>query len=144
VGGHSAGGHLSAMALLTRWQEDYGLAEHPLKAALLISGLYDLAPLRYSYLQPMLQINDGLIQRCSPLTQVRAGVTPTWITWGGAETDEFARQSHCLHAALQAAGHPSELRAIPGANHFTVIDGFTDPQSDICRWLAQHLGALTA
>ena len=49
LGGHSAGAHLTAMCLQTRWREDYGLAsDDPLAAAVLVSGLYDLEPLRYS------------------------------------------------------------------------------------------------
>lgn len=45
IGGHSAGGHLAAMALQTRWSEDYGLPRDPFKAAVLVSGLFDLQPL---------------------------------------------------------------------------------------------------
>jgi len=63
VGGHSAGGHLAAMCLETAWAGDYGLAPDPLAAAVLVSGLYDLAPLRYSYLQPAIQLDDGVIRR---------------------------------------------------------------------------------
>ncbi|MFZ5526312.1 MAG: alpha/beta hydrolase [Pseudomonadota bacterium] len=45
IGGHSAGGHLTAMGLQTRWAEDYGLPRDPFKAAVLVSGLFDLQPL---------------------------------------------------------------------------------------------------
>ena len=103
------------------------------------SGLFDLEPLRYSYLQPMIQLDDGIIRRNSPGFLVRPCSTPIWITWGGAETTEFARQSALYHAAWQAAGNRSELRAVPDANHFTVIAGFEDSQSEVCRWLANHL-----
>ncbi len=63
------------------------------------------------------------------------------MTWGGNESTEFARQSSVLHAASQAAGNPSELRAIPGADHFTAIHGFEDPASALSQWLARRLGA---
>ena len=53
VGGHSAGAHLTAMCLQTRWKEDYGLpTDDPLAGAVLVSGLYDLEPLRFSLMQP--------------------------------------------------------------------------------------------
>ena len=139
VGGHSAGGHLSAMCLETRWDEDYGLARDPLAAALLVSGVYDIEPLRHSYLQPTIQLDDGIVRRNSPLFAVRPCATPVLVTWGGEESDEFARQSTCFHAAWQAAGNRSELLAQRGANHFSAIDGFADPSDPLCRWLADRL-----
>ena len=141
IGGHSAGGHLTAMALQTAWAEDYGLAQDPFVAAIPFSGLFDIEPLRYSYLQPQIQLDDGLIRRNSPAFSVRPCKTPLWITWGGAETSEFARQAALYHQAWTAAGNASELRAVPGANHFTVIAGLEDKDSEVCRWLAQKLRA---
>ena len=139
VGGHSAGGHLSAMCLQTAWDTDYGLARDPLKAALLISGLHDLEPLRYSYLQPMIQLDETIVRHYSPAAHVRACTTPTWITWGGAESTEFARQSALYHAAAQALGNPTELHAVPGADHFSVIHGLEDSTSPMAQWLASQL-----
>ena len=142
VGGHSAGGHLSAMCLETRWAEDYGLAADPLVGAVLVSGIYDIAPLRHSYLQPEILLDDGMVQRNSPLFAVRPCATKALVTYGGDESAEFARQSSAFHAAWQKAGNQSELLALPGANHFTAIDGFSDPASPLCRWLAGALLAL--
>ena len=140
VGGHSAGGHLSAMCLETRWA-DYGLPADPLAGAVLVSGIYDIAPLRHSYLQPAIQLDDGVIRRNSPLFTVRPCPTPALVTWGADESDEFARQSAAFHSAWQAAGNRSELQAQPGANHFSAISGFDDPGSSLCRWLAATLAA---
>jgi arylformamidase len=139
VGGHSAGGHLSAMCLATRWDEDYGLARDPLAAAVLVSGLYDIEPLRHSYLQPTIRLDDGIVRRNSPLFAVRPCATPALVTWGAEESEEFARQSTSFHAAWQRAGNRSELLAQPGANHFSAIDGFADPAHPLCRWLADKL-----
>jgi len=144
VGGHSAGGHLTAMCLQTDWARDYGLAPDPIKAALCISGIYDIAPLRYSYLQPLIQLDEGVIRRNSPAFTARACATPTWFTWGGAETSEFARQAQSMHAAWGALGNHSDLRAIAGADHFTVLAGFEQPEGELCAWLALQLGVSIA
>jgi arylformamidase len=48
VAGHSAGGHLTVMALLTEWEADYALPSDVIKGGCGISGLYDLAPLPYT------------------------------------------------------------------------------------------------
>ena len=48
VVGHSAGGHLATMLLSCRWKEvDAEMPAQLLNAALSISGLYDLEPLRH-------------------------------------------------------------------------------------------------
>ena len=141
VGGHSAGGHLTAMCLHTDWARDYGLATDPIKAALCISGIYDIAPLRYSYLQPMIQLDDGIVRRNSPQFLCRPCTTPTWVTWGGAESTEFARQAQTFHGTWTALGNHSELRPIAGADHFTVLAGFEQPDGELCAWLAAQLGA---
>ena len=143
VGGHSAGAHLAAMCLKTAWAQDYGLPEDPLKAALLVSGLYDLAPLRYSYLQPMIQLDDGVIRRNSPAFMVRPCTTPIWTTWGALETPEFARQSRTYHAVWEARGNAGVQSALPDAHHYSAIHGFERADSVLCRWLALQLG-LTA
>jgi len=139
LGGHSAGAHLTAMCLQTRWVEDYGLPADPLAAALLVSGIYDIAPLRYSYLQPMIQLDDGIIRRHSPLFAVRPCATPIWVNWGSEETSEFARQARTFHQAWLEAGNAGELSALPEADHFRGIHGFEDATSRLCQWLATRL-----
>lgn len=141
VGGHSAGAHLTAMCLQTPWHDDYGMPnDDPLAAAVLVSGLYDLEPLRYSRMQPMIQLDDGVIRRNSPLHTVRACRTPALVSWGGDEPDEFRRQSDDFNAAWQTAGNRSKRAPLAGANHFTAIYGFEDPKSLLCQWIAQALG----
>ena len=141
VGGHSAGGHLGAMCLQARWDDDYGLARDPLAAAILVSGISDIEPLRSSYLQPSIQLDDGIVRRNSPMFAVRPCATPVLVTWGADESEEFARQATGFDDAWRAAGNRAELLPQSGANHFSAIDGFTDPDSALCRWLAARLGA---
>ena len=140
LGGHSAGAHLTAMCLQTPWAQDYGLPSDPLVAAVLVSGIYDIAPLRYSYLQPMIQLDDGIIRRNSPLFSVRPCATPVWVNWGDEETPEFARQASSFHAAWQQAGNTGELSALPQADHYRGIHGFEDAASPLSQWLANKLG----
>ncbi len=140
LGGHSAGAHLTAMCLQTPWDEDYGLPRDPFAAAVLISGIYDIAPLRYSYLQPMIQLDEGVIRRNSPLFSVRPCRTPAWVNWGDEESPEFARQASSFHATWQKTGNQGELSALPRADHYRGIHGFEDPHSPLCQWLAHALG----
>lgn len=139
LGGHSAGAHLTAMCLQTAWVEDYGLPHDPLVAAMLISGIYDIAPLRYSYLQPMIQLDDGVIRRNSPLFGVRPCATPIWTNWGAEESAEFARQAASFHQAWLAAGNQGELSDLADADHYRAIHGLESSSSALCQWLARNI-----
>ncbi len=137
IGGHSAGAHLTAMCLQTPWADDYGLPADPLKGAVLVSGVYDIEPLRYSYLQPSIQLDYGAIRRNSPAFLVRKSSTPIWVTWGDVETPEFSRQAREYHSAWRAVGNRSDLAPQAGANHYTAIHGFDDSASALCQWVAR-------
>ncbi|MEQ9607467.1 MAG: alpha/beta hydrolase, partial [Kiloniellaceae bacterium] len=74
VAGHSAGGHLAAMAASTDW-----LAVAPdlpaglLAGAVPISGVYDLEPIRLSYHNKVLSIAAGDAAPWSPLHSLPSG-----------------------------------------------------------------------
>jgi arylformamidase len=107
----------------------------------LASGLYDLAPLRFSYLQPKIQLTEELVRRCSPARlAMRPCATPVLMTWGGREQAEFARQSLTWRDAWRAAGNRVELLAQPDADHFTAIHGFEEPGSALCDWVGRLWG----
>jgi arylformamidase len=89
VGGHSAGGQLTAMCLTTDWAGDYGLTAHSVRGAVMVSGIFDLEPLRFSNLQPQLQLDDGVIRRNSPLFHVSPSPTPMLVAWGADESSEI-------------------------------------------------------
>ena len=124
VAGHSAGGHLTAMAALTEWEEEYGLPGTLIKGGLPVSGLFDLRPFPASYLQPQLRFPAEEVERNSPLFHVRAVPTPLVLAWGAAESGSFRKQSLHFLSAWQAAGNTGEALPIEGAHHFAVLDGF--------------------
>ena len=63
----------------------------------------------------------------------------TLIAWGERESDEFRRQSTQLHAAWLAAGNRGELLALPEADHFSAVEGFTSPDSTVVRWIVDKM-----
>ena len=133
VCGHSAGGQLTAMAVLTEWERDYGLPREVVKSGIPISGLFDLAPLRHSFLQNDLRLDDSLLARNSPQFLVRPVPVPLLVTCGGDESAEFLRQSEDFLDAWIGAGNRAVRFAQPGRNHFTAITGLADPDSALCR-----------
>ena len=133
VSGHSAGGHMTAMALLTDWMKDYGLPQNVVKGGVAISGLYDITPLQYSFMQNELQLTDAVIKRNSPQFFVRYVQSPLLITYGGDETSEFCRQSEDFRAEWVSKGNKIRELAQPGRNHFTAISGLEDVESPLSQ-----------
>ncbi|AYD66542.1 alpha/beta hydrolase [Achromobacter sp. B7] len=136
LGGHSAGGHLTAMCLQTDWEHEYGLPRDPLAGAVMVSGVFEIEPFRWSSIQPMLQIDDGVIRRNSPQHRVRACATPVLISWGSDEPSEFARQSQDFARVWTQAGNQAQTLMQDGRNHFDAIYGFEDPNHPLTEWIA--------
>lgn len=139
VTGHSAGGHQVARLLNTLWKQDYDLPDDIIKGGFSISGLFDLRPLRYSFLQPMLQLTEEIIRTESPLFNLPHSSPPLIGTVGGDETAEFKRQSSDYIKVLQDAGRAASYYEQPGKNHFTAIEGFLDKSSDLCAKLSSFI-----
>jgi arylformamidase len=127
VSGHSAGGHLVAMLASTDWPGGYDLPADLSKAGLALSGLFDLRPFPWSYLQPSLQLSCDQVLRNSPILELPETSPPLVLAVGAAESAEFRRQSRDYHAARSARGLPSVLLEVEGAHHFSVLDALADP-----------------
>ena len=127
--GHSAGGHLAAF-----WQQ-HALVE----AVFPISGLFELAPLQESYVNRALQLTARQIETLSPARHPPTRSKPLTLYYGAAELPELIGQSQHYHAALRQRGLPAELVAVPGANHFTILDALFAAGGALLRQL-DHYG----
>ena len=115
VSGWSAGGHLTAMAMA-----------HPaVKAGLAISGIYDLEPMRLSYINDKLRLDEAEARRNSPGPTAKRLL----IAYGADELPELCRQSEEYAKGLKN----TQLLAVARRNHFTVLEELASPH-----------GALTA
>jgi arylformamidase len=139
VGGHSAGAQLAAMCLLTDWPGFYGLDRSLIGGALLVSGIFDLAPLRHSFLQPQLQLDEGCIARNSPLRQLTRVDASVMLAVGEKESSEFKRQSADFQQAWQSSGNRGANEIVPLANHFQAVEPLLHSDSFMCRWMATAL-----
>jgi arylformamidase len=139
VAGHSAGGHLVAMLLATDWEGEYGLPGNVIKGATTISGLYDLAPFPYTFLQPKLQLTYDQILRNSPILHIPESAPPLLVAYGDNETDEFKRQSEEYLDAWKPKGLEGEILILQGKNHYEVVDGFLDAESPLCSAILEQM-----
>ncbi len=130
LAGHSAGGHLTAMALATDWSEASAvgpdLPDDLIKGGCSVSGIYDLEPIRLSYQQAVLDIEEGTMKDISPLYNLPVHPVPLILALGSEESEQFHRQQADFLEAWRAAGLNAEVVELGGRNHFTAIDALGD------------------
>jgi len=139
VAGHSAGGHGVAALLATDWAGCYGLPAQPIRAAMPISGIFDLRPLPYTYLAPWLQLTASDAAALSPQLHLPAQAPPTLVAVGTGETGELRRQSRDWVAACRSAGLPMDLAELP-RQHFDILDELADPDGALAHAVLDLLG----
>lgn len=139
--GHSAGGHLAAMALATDWRAAFGLREPALAAAGSISGIYDLEPMRLCYQQPVLQIDPETVRDMSPLRMAPSPGARLVCAVGGEETEEFLRQQAAFAADWRLRGAELEALVIAGQTHFSILDLLLVPEHPLTAGLIALTGA---
>jgi arylformamidase len=136
--GHSAGGHLAATMLATEWQARYPKAPPDLvPAAYSISGLFDLSTLVSIPMAQDLRLDESEARSVSPLFWPAPKGRPFDAVVGALESSEFLRQSRTIADSWGKAGAQTRYEAIPGTNHFTVIDALADPHSAMVGRLAE-------
>lgn len=132
VFGHSAGGHMAACML----------SEARASAAVAISGVFDLQPLIPTSLNAALKLDAREAAALSPVHwPVPNGSTPGGTVLdcvvGADETAEFVRQSRDMADLWGGKGVETRFEALPGLNHFTVLDPLADPDSDLVRRIVE-------
>ncbi|MGC5341907.1 alpha/beta hydrolase [Streptomyces sp. DT24] len=133
VGGSSAGGHLAAATMTGDWQRELGLPADVVKAALPISGLFDLRPLVTSFANEWLSLDTTRAAALSPLLALGpAGSYVPEAVIAVAEHDGtgFLEQSERFHTACAAHG-AAELLVVPGRHHYDVFLDLADPRSPL-------------
>jgi arylformamidase len=131
VSGHSAGGHLTAMAMTGPGPE--------LAGGVALSGLYDLEPIRLSYVNGALGMSAEEARRNSPIHLPRpramTGAGKLILAVGSAESEEYHRQIDTLSAAWDV-----EARSLAGLHHFSIVDALNDPGAPLFGATASLLG----
>jgi acetyl esterase/lipase len=122
VSGWSAGGQLAAMCL----------DEEGVLAGLGISGIYDLAPIRLTYLNEALQLSDDEVRGLSPLA-LPPSPRPFVIAHGLAELPALQAQSGAFAQWRQPL--PGALVQVPGAEHFSVLQSLARPGGEALQAL---------
>jgi arylformamidase len=131
VSGHSAGGHLTAMAAAHDWTA-HGLPANAIKTAAPLSGIFDPRATRRIPLNQEIGLdaseaaaNNILSPKFAPLPHVKV-----LLAAGGAEPEGWIAQSEAYRKMF---GVEAPVMLPEGANHFTLLDHVADSKSDLCK-----------
>jgi arylformamidase len=127
LSGHSSGGHLAGVVLVTDWQKDFGLPKDVIKGGVCVSGMFDLKPARLSARSSYVKFTDETEHALSSQRHLAHLNCPVIVGYGTLETPEFQRQSRDFAAAVKAAGKSVELLVGEGYNHFEMPETLASP-----------------
>ena len=127
VSGWSAGGHLTSMAL-----------GHPnVRAGMAISGIYDLEPIRHSYLNVKLGLDESASRRNSPMMLAGGADKPLSMVVGSAELPLLRKQTADFAAHRARNGLPVTYEEVPDADHFSIMRELASPDGRITTLIRQ-------
>ncbi|WP_207935896.1 alpha/beta hydrolase [Actinomadura sp. KC216] len=125
VGGSSAGGHLAGMTMAGRWQEPLGLPGDVVKAAMPISGLFDIRPITRIYVNDYLHLDEERAAALSPALLPADRRCPAVFAVAENDGDGFLAQSRRFQPQWDAG----DLIVVPGRDHFDVVLDLADAES---------------
>lgn len=122
IAGWSAGAQLAVMHL-----------DHPaVVAGLAVSGVYELGPIRDTFLNAALDLSSAEIAALSPLRHVPSG-KPLVLSYGTAEVPALVHDTRTLSARRVSATAPGALLPILGADHFSILEELRRPDGHLTR-----------
>jgi arylformamidase len=142
ISAHSSGSHLAGVVLTRGWKEE-GLPPDAFKGAVLLSGMYDLAPVALSKRASYVKFTRSMVQELSGQRFLDGLHTPLILATGTCETPEFQRQSRDFAAAVKAVGKPVELIEGAGYNHFELLETLANPYGLMGRAMLEQMKLAT-
>lgn len=134
LSGSSAGAHLAIMMLLTDWRS-MGLPADTIKGVCAVSGVYDLEPVRLTYVNDAVGMDADEAAANSPILHPLRNRCPVILAYGDNETDEFKRQTQDYRSRLRSNDIDVVFSEIGDRNHFDVIVDLADSDS----WLSREV-----
>jgi arylformamidase len=140
VCGHSAGGHLAALLAETDWVSfDQALPPQLIQGICAVSGIFDLEPIRLSYLNDVLGMDAAVSKRNSPLCKLPDKPVPLILAVGDLETDEFHRQTRIFAESWRSKGFPVDIIHMAGLQHYSVVNEIARAKSPLNRAILEQI-----
>jgi acetyl esterase/lipase len=137
LGGHSAGGHLSALlALNPKFLATHELTAKNIKGVLGLSGVYDMN------VEGLTSVfgNDPAVRRdASPLQFVKPPAPPFLVSYCQFDYFTLPAQARAFHNALRNGGIASQLVHTPGENHIMEVFAFLQDENETAKAILKFI-----
>ncbi len=140
IGGHSSGGHLCGLALVTDWEKEFGVPADTVKGGICISGMYDMKPVRLSARGDYVKFDDAMEDSMSAIRHIDRLTVPVTVAYGTFETPEFQRQSRDFAVAVQNAGKRFTLIEAKNYAHMEMGESLANPYGPAGRAALAMIG----
>jgi arylformamidase len=118
IGGSSAGAYLAAAAIVEGTLPDVKLPPASARAAILLSGVYDLRPVVATSVVDALALDAAAAAGLSLSDALPLRADRVVVARGEGETDAYVRQHDDFVAAVRARGGDPVDRTVAGTHHF--------------------------
>ena len=125
------------MMLVPGWDADFGVPNNLVAGATLLSGLYDLEPVRLGHPNEWLNLSKADVAELSPLLHLPERAVPLVVSYAPSETAEFKRQSETYMAAR---GCPARFVAMPATSHYDIVFGLAERESPLANAVLETMG----
>ncbi len=132
--GHSAGGHLTLMTYLM----NETLRPH-IQAMCSLSGLFDLQPIKDSYLNEVLDLSENDVESFSVINKDLSVIKcPVLLSVGTKETELFIHESKSLYTKNKAIATLAYY-AYEELNHYQIIHKLGDKESFFVKYILEKI-----
>lgn len=138
VSGHSAGGHLTAMALAHDWTKE-GLPLDCIKGAIATSGVFDLDMVMKISVQEQVKLTPEAAKLNSPLLNPPKVQCPLVVAVGSAEPKGWQQMSEDYFNYCKQQGMKVDYLVVPGANHYTMSEKLLDENNPLTQAMIKQL-----
>jgi len=139
VSGHSAGGHLTAMALAHDWTKE-GIPQDCIKGAVATSGVYDLDMVMKISVQEQVRMTPEIAKANSPFLNSLRVKCPMVVAVGGAEPKGWQQMAEDYFNHCKRQGMNVEYLVVPGANHYTMSEKLRDDANPLTQAMIKQMG----
>jgi len=139
ISGHSAGGHLTAMALAHDWQTE-SLPTDFIKGAVAMSGVYDLDMVMHISANEQIGMTPEIAKQNNTFLSPPRVNCPVLIAVGSAEPEGWKHMSRDYFEFCKQSGLKTEYLEVPGANHYTMSEHLGDPNSPLTQAIFTLVG----
>lgn len=133
LSGHSAGGHLALITYLLNEN-----LQSSIKAICSLSGIFNLAPIRESYLNDVLQLNEEDVKKFSPLNKDLSIIKcPVLFSVGSNETKFFINESKNI-VFKNKANKLLNYYKYNDLNHYQIVHQLGNEDSPLAQFILRN------